>query len=110
MPYQVIACDNFHYMDESERTTSRLFDTAEEAAAHCRWIVDDYLLTALKPGMTAEQLWDSYTSFGEDPFIVGVDAPQVKFSGWDYARERCQLLCATGTDDDSALPSDNGQE
>ena len=94
MPYDVIVADNFHYMDRSEHYGSGRFKTAEDAAAHCREIVDEFLLSALTPGMTAEALWTSYMMFGEDPFIVGVDAPQVRFSAWNYARERCGILCA----------------
>jgi hypothetical protein len=43
--------------------------------------------------MSAEELWDSYKSFGEDPFIQSVDVAPVRFSAWDYARGRCADLC-----------------
>ncbi len=33
-----------------------------------------------------------YTSFGEDPFIIGPG--DYRFSAWDYAKERCSILCA----------------
>jgi hypothetical protein len=58
-------------------------------------IVDDYLLSAYQPGMTAQALADSYTSFGEDPFIVETprQAGGVLFSAWDYARRRCEEIC-----------------
>jgi len=97
-PYRVLVDDNFHDMDESERYELGQFPTLAEAlAASCR-IVDEYLLTAFKPGMTAEQLYLSYTSFGEAPFIIpdASEETAVQFSAWDYARSRCQALCAQG--------------
>lgn len=93
MPYVVMVDDNFHYMDEDERYKHGEFADSGVATEHCRQIVDEYLASAYKPGMSAKELWDSYVSFGEDPFIVSVDAPQARFSAWDYAKERCQVLC-----------------
>jgi hypothetical protein len=84
--------DNFHYMDESERYFHGEFATCAEALAACRVIVDEYLLSAYKPDMTAIQLWSSYSNFGEDPFILTSDE-QCRFSAWTYARERCDALC-----------------
>jgi hypothetical protein len=48
------------------------------------------------PAFSAEALYDRYTSFGEDPFIVAIDGsrPEVEFSGWRYAQERCEAICA----------------
>ena len=93
MPYVVMVDDNFHYMDEDERYRHGEFADAGVAIEHCRQIVDEYLESALKPGMSAEELWDSYKSFGEDPFIQSVDVAPVRFSAWDYARGRCADLC-----------------
>ncbi len=91
--YRVLIDDNFHYMDEEERCHGGDFDTLEEAIVYCRKIVDDYLARAFKPDMSAEALYSSYTSFGEDPFIAGHD-PRTTFSAWDYAKARCAELCA----------------
>ena len=93
MPYVILVDDNYHYMDSSYRCRDGEFATAEEAFARCRQIVDEYLESALKPGMSAEELWDSYKSFGEDPFIQSVDVAPVRFSAWDYARGRCLDMC-----------------
>jgi hypothetical protein len=91
MSYRVLIDDNFHYQDESERVQHGVFATAEEALAACRSIVDGFLIDALKPGMSADALYESYTAFGEDPFIVPVDPGEapVMFSAWEYARRRC---------------------
>ena len=47
----------------------------------------------MKPGMTASELYDAYTGFGDDPFIVCVnsDDERVRFSSWDYAKEQSRL-------------------
>jgi len=98
MPYKVLIDDNFHFKDESERYELGQFPTLTEAlAASCR-IVDEFLLSAFKPGMTAQQLYFSYTSFGEDPFIIpdASEETAVQFSAWDYAKSRCQAMCSQG--------------
>jgi hypothetical protein len=95
--YTVFIDDNFHYQDESERVNHGLLETADEAVAACRSIVNDFLAGAFKPGMSATALYGLYTSFGDDPFVVPADlkAAPVAFSTWDYARERCEVLAAT---------------
>lgn len=98
MSYRVFVDDNAHYMDEEDRYELGSFPTAEAAIEAARQIVDSYLISTFRAGMTSEQLFSSYTSFGEDPFIVGYDAKKVAFSAWDYARQRCKELCATATD------------
>jgi len=35
---------------------------------------------------------ESYISFGKDPFILSVDVTPVRFSAWDFARERCAVM------------------
>jgi len=92
MPYVVLVDDNSRYSDESSRCWHGEFAEAGPALAACRRIVDEYLDSACTPGMSAEELWGSYAAFGEDPFIRSVDAPPVRFSAWDYARERCAAL------------------
>lgn len=97
MTYVVMVDDHFNYMDPEERYRSGEFALAEAAIARCRKLVDDDLVAALKgkeDTMTAAELWDDYTSFGKDPFVVataGEDA--VHFSAWTYAQARCTELC-----------------
>lgn len=93
MPYVVMVDDNFHYMDENERYQYGEFADPEVAIGHCRRIVDEYLASAYAAGMSASELWDSYVSFGEDPFVLSVDAPRAHFSAWEYAKEQCQARC-----------------
>ena len=93
MSFKLIVADNFHYMDESENYEYGTFDSLELAVAAAKRIVDEYLATAHTPGMSAAELYHSYTSFGEDPYIVGERSSGVRFSAWDYAREQCDLMC-----------------
>ena len=94
--YKVLVDDNFHYMDEEERYTLGEFASYEEAEAACRRIVDDFLLDTYKPGMEAGALYVLYTMFGDDPFISSADRART-FSAWDYARTRCDEICAEGS-------------
>jgi hypothetical protein len=92
MGYKVFIDDNFHYMDERARYLHGEFATAAEAVAAARRIVDEYLVSALKPGMGADELFASYAMFGEDPFIVAPGEECVSFSARDHARDRCLEL------------------
>jgi hypothetical protein len=93
--YQVVIDDNFHYADEDERITSGEFDTLEAAHDACRKIVEDSLAHLHRPGMTAEELYSYYTSFGDDPFVlVPAGEPRSTFSAWSYAKQRAPEMCA----------------
>lgn len=95
--YKVLIDDNFHYQDESERVTHGVFGPLEEALAACRRIVDEFLAGGLEPGMSPAALYERYTMFGDDPFVVPVDpkdAP-VSFSAWEYARQRCEEMAGS---------------
>jgi hypothetical protein len=95
--YQVMVDDNFHYMEENERWEYGTFATAEEAIAACRRLVDESLVGEYRPGMTATQLYDRYTSFGDEPFIVApAGSAKVDWSARDHARSRVEALCAAG--------------
>ena len=96
MAYKVFVDDNFHYMDEGERYLHGEFATAADAIAAARKIVDEYLTSAIQPGMSADELFTSYALFGEDPFIVANGDEGVKFSAREYAGQRCDALCAAG--------------
>jgi hypothetical protein len=92
MKYTVSCDDNFHFMDESERYTHGQYDSAEAAIAAAKAIVDRFLLSAYRPGMTADDLYKHYMDFGDDPFIRSED-PACVFSAWTYAGERCPEIC-----------------
>ena len=94
--FKVLIDDNFRYQDESERVTHGLFDTAEEAVAACKSIVDGFLVGAVELGMSPEALYRQYVSFGDDPFIVPVDpkAAPAAFCAWNYAEARCEEIAS----------------
>jgi len=58
-----------------------------------RELVDRNLKEDFRPGMCADDLYGGYVAFGDDPYIVPTPAGQ-RFSAWDYAKVRCQELCA----------------
>src|SRR5256714_11025527 len=62
--------------------------------AACKAIVDDELNTMWKPGTTAKELYELYIAFGPDPFLVPLNPkdPDVEFSAWTYAKQRCKVL------------------
>ncbi len=90
--FEVFVDDNFHYQDESERYKHGEYETYEEAVRVCKEIVDRELLHQHKKGTTASDLYLSYTSFGEDPFIRPSPEGQ-RFSDWEYAKQRCEEIC-----------------
>jgi hypothetical protein len=92
MPYKVIVADNYHYMDESEWYELGTFSTAQLALCAAQRIVDDYLSSAYSPNMSSSELYQSFTQFGEDPFIVSTGESEARFSAWGYARQRCREI------------------
>ena len=94
--YLVYVDDNFHYMDESERYLLGEFPDCESATAACRRIVDEFLQQAAAK-CTAQELYEGYTMFGEDPWIES-DDPECKFSAWTYARQRSAELSGADLD------------
>jgi ketosteroid isomerase-like protein len=98
-PYKVMVDDNFNYMDEDDRSEYGTFSTAEEALDACRQLVDEALLAQYREGETADQLFERYTSFGQDPFVVASwGAANIEFSAWTYARGRARELAAPGAE------------
>jgi hypothetical protein len=91
--FRVLVEENSHYMDGSERYEHGTFASEAEALASAKRIVDEFLHREYHPGMTAKQLYEKYTSFGEDPFITSDDGRRLDFSAWEYAKQRCAELC-----------------
>jgi hypothetical protein len=82
MTYTVRVDDNFHYMDNEYRYTHGEYETLDDAVKAAREIVDGFLASAYTAGMSPEDLYQSYTSLGGDPFIVGPEDSD--FSAGDY--------------------------
>lgn len=92
--FKVFIDDNSHYMDETYRDFYGEYDSCEEAITVCKALVDESLRVNFKEGMTAEELFKQYTTFGEDPFVPSNG--ECPFSAWNYARERCEEICGRG--------------
>lgn len=90
--YEVWVDDNYHFMDEDERFLNGKYSSYQAAEEVCKKIVDDFLLDNVKKHKTAEELYNQYVSFGEDPFIRSKENIQNKFSAWDYAKMRSNEL------------------
>lgn len=95
MAFKVYVDDNFHYQDESARYELDEYGSYEAAVAACKSIVDRYLTAAYKEGMSAAELYESYLSFGEDPFVVP-EPENASFSSWEYAKIRCSEIGGAG--------------
>ena len=96
MPFTVIVSDNFHDMDAGESYKLGPFEKAEDAIAASKEIVDDFLASAYRPGITPAHLCESYAALGETPYIVSSEGVGTSFSALDYAKHRCEILCAAG--------------
>jgi len=96
MDYTLYVDDNYHYMDKNERYKAGEFNSLEQAIEKAKNIVDEFLLQTYKEGMLADELYRQYTTFGEDPFIVG-GPPSHTFNAWDYAKNRCWEICGRET-------------
>jgi hypothetical protein len=96
MPYEVLVDDNYDYMDESKRYPLGVYATYDEAVEAAKEIVDEFLSSAYKPGVSFEDLFGGYRGFGEDPFILATPLHAnvgPLFSARGYAQERCRELC-----------------
>jgi hypothetical protein len=90
--YFVRIYDNFHYGDPNESSEHNSYATCAEAVAVAKQIIDKSLRWEFKSGhQSADGLYDAYTSFGEDPSVIG-PYPESVFSAWDYARRRCDEM------------------
>ncbi len=91
MTYTVLIDENSHYMDESSRRVFGEFARLDDAVAAAKSVVDRSLSEFDVTGRTADDLFDHYCQFGDDPFISGGDGPS-GFSAREYARIRCREL------------------
>lgn len=94
MTFTVRIRENSHDMDESEAYGHGTFATYAEGETACRNIVDDYLAGARRPGISAEDLFRSYTMFGEDPAVDAPPGPAESVSRLGTTRGRSAGRCA----------------
>lgn len=102
--------DNYHYQDTDERYTLGVYPTLEAAREACITLVVKSLMENYRPGISADDLYDAYTSFGEDPWIVTPAGPDGRpvFSAWDFAKGMADYIIANSPVDD-AKPGASGE-
>lgn len=84
--YCVLIDNNFHYMDEERRSHLAVYSNYEDALERAKEITRKSVLRNKRE--CAEDTYDYYTDFGDDPFIQavgGAPAPEERFSAWGYA-------------------------
>jgi len=91
MEYRVLVDDNLHPYDEDERYTAGVFATEEEALGAARRMVVESVCASYEQGMSPASLYDSYLSFGGDPFVSPKGS--IGFSAWNYAESIAPVVC-----------------
>ncbi len=95
MAYLVEGVVNYLKPDSEVRRIGE-FETAEEAIATAREIVDGFLRRSFKPGMDAKSLLSLYKKQGEYPFVFRDDDKTVNVPGFEhshYAKSRAAEVC-----------------
>ena len=90
MTFTVFIEEMSKYQSEEGRYRHGEFDTYEEAVEACKRIVDEFLASCLVNKTAPEELFRTWSMFGEDPYIVPDQEPG--FSAMDYVKKRCQEL------------------
>jgi hypothetical protein len=86
--WRVMVSDNFDFMDDDAPSCAGSYPTYEDALARAKGIVEASIKNS--QGTTADEIYDHYTSFGDDAFILapaGTKQPESLFSSWNYAEE-----------------------
>jgi hypothetical protein len=92
--FEVLIADNFHFMDPDDPPYKHSsYPTLEAAIAFCKRRIDEDLKEFAKPGRSEAEIYRHYCMFGEDPYVVG-PCEGVLFSGWSYAKLRCDEMFA----------------
>lgn len=91
--FSVVIDDNFHHMDPEDRYTLATYPTYEEALARCKACLDCDAREYGSPGLTFEEAFEAFASFGETASVVPAH-PDNPLLPWPYVRERLRELCA----------------
>jgi len=57
------------------------------------WLCPLVTTKVLEEGQTADELYEGYVTFGDDPFIIPTPTNKEVFSAWNYAKRRCKEIC-----------------
>jgi hypothetical protein len=83
--FQVLVDDNFHYMDEGERSLAGAFDRYDAALAKAKAIVRMSVEECAVGKESADEIIACYKMFGDDPWIHPTPEGVERFSAWDFA-------------------------
>lgn len=90
----VKSSDNSTYDTEESDYVYGAFETYEQAYAKCEEIIEDFLTSNKTEGMSAEELYHHYVSFGEEPYIKTIDGSEcLPFPSIKYAKDQSVLIC-----------------
>ena len=96
MNYYIKIYDNNNYMEESDAHMYGYFKTHEQALQKAKSIVKRSMSEFYKPKMTADELLDQYSRYGEDPAFLSNNKTKKKvFSARDYAETIANKICET---------------
>lgn len=95
MSYLLFVADHGRYM-EAPATPHARFEDLARAVAAAQAIVAASLRELHAPGISAEELYARYMSFGDDPYIIATGGGDVEFSAIEHARRRCAELRKCG--------------
>lgn len=94
MAFHLRVYDNFHSYDESEADDIGSFATYSEALDEAKAIIDEFLVTNWKKGISPEALLCLFDDFGNDPVVISdVHEKHECFSGRSYAVSRVDEIC-----------------
>lgn len=86
--YIVKISDNTKYQEPEDDVTEGAFATHSEALKKCQDIVDEALKNLYYEGMGADELFNNFVAYGQEPYIESEDKDGPQFSAWKYAKER----------------------
>jgi crotonobetainyl-CoA:carnitine CoA-transferase CaiB-like acyl-CoA transferase len=86
--------DNFHFMDEDERWTAGTYGSLQKALDKCLQMVGQDLRQGYRSEITATDLYESYTTMGDDPRVVD---PVARNQHIQWLYERVGEAAATRT-------------
>ena len=93
MAYALVVGDNFQPQDAAFERETGVFPTAGEAIAAAQRAIERSLAECFKPGMSAEELLDVFSGFGEITVIFKDKGDaRAEFDPWKHARKRAGEL------------------
>ena len=95
--YRVMVDDNSEFSRFNVRWCLGEYATFEDAEKAAQGLVENSLLIAGVDEANASEIFEGYSSFGDDPFIEafgGAPEPKRKFSAWHYAGSVVRKVCA----------------